>query len=487
MSEGGGAALEKANIQELAKGVFAGLLSIVTEDIVLEAHRTEKVTNMGFFSSDGVPATTQDVDSTRNDDAELASAKIMGRSLRIPIDETICHKCQHPIASTEHTSVGKKPCQRHTYRIVGGQDMYGKAVPSNSIKIAKGAFKPKVQADLDTGSRQNTPAIGEENGKPAAVKDPGSSRVPCPVCGIETSFKMWLSKHKKCLFGGAADKKGQANNGDSGSGTPLSPDSPTSSFAEGENALSAKKSKKASDNPKAPPKKAQTKKDQSGSGDAVRKDSITSAPRPEKPSATRADSPTPSATAGSQTSAPGSAGPKKKNKLLKRKADSLDDDDDKKPAIDPYDIDSHPMSTKEKESASVTPTKPIKKQKTTNTPSTSADGARVSPHPGTPTTKNLVQKFKDRTGSPTPTKKDKLGGVDMSRSQSDSAMPRKSSPKPSGLGDKDSKPKKPMKPDGSPTMKKLNPGGVSKASKKDTSGKSVPVKKKEKRPTPDRG
>ncbi|EPS40519.1 hypothetical protein H072_5605 [Dactylellina haptotyla CBS 200.50] len=488
MSEG--TAPEKTSIQDLVKGVFADFMSIITEDIVLEAHRTEKLTNMGYFSQDGVPVTTQELQMRRGDEPELLSAMVMGRSTQIPVEDNICQKCQHPIQQNLETSLTapvRKYCPKPPYRVVTGQDMYGKAIASNTIQIPKTNFKPKVQAALDSGSRQSTPAIGEENGKLPPVKDPQGFRLPCPSCGVETSFKLWIPKHKACL--GYTDKKPNTNNGDSGSGTPLSPDSPTSSFAEGENPAPTKK-KKSQSEPKPPPKKLQTKKEASNAGESIQKGSITSAPRLEKSLSTasnRADSPTSSTAVGSQSTSSANAGTKKKKQLLKRKAENIDEDADKKTSLDPYDIDSHPVPKKEKDVVSITPTKPNKKQKTSNTPTSNADAVRISPHPGTPTTKNLVSKFKDRTGSPTPTKKDKLGGVDLGRSHSDSsATPRKSSPKPSSLGDKDSKPKKVSKPDSSPNLKKLTTTSSTKVSKKDASGKMVPHKKKEKRPTPDR-
>ncbi|KAK6350343.1 hypothetical protein TWF696_006575 [Orbilia brochopaga] len=486
MSEG--TTSEKVSMEDLVKGVFAGFMSMITEDIVLEAHRTEKLTNMGYFSQDGVPVTTEELQSKRNEEPELLSAMVMGRSLRIPVEDNICQKCQHPIQQSLDSSLttpARKYCLKQPYRVINGQDMYGKTIASNTIQIPKQQFKPKVHAALASGSRQSTPTVGEDGGKLPPVKDPQGLRLPCPACGTDTSFKMWIPKHKSCL--GYADKKVNSNNGDSGSGTPLSPDSPSSSFAEGETAPPKKKKSQAESKPA--PKKLQVKKDSSTAGESVQKGSITSAPRLEKSlstASTRADSPTPSSATNNQTAAPSSAGPKKKKQLLKRKAESLDEEGDKKASADPYDIDSHPGAAKEKDAVSITPTKPSKKQKTSNTPTSAADAVRVSPHPGTPTTKNLVSKFKDRQGSPTPLKKDKLGGVDMSRSQSDSsAMHRKPSPRPPGLGDKDSKPKK-SKPDGSPTMKKLTAGGMTKVSKKDPSGKTVPHKKKEKRPTPDR-
>ncbi|KAF3918001.1 hypothetical protein ABW21_db0202390 [Orbilia brochopaga] len=480
MSEG--TSSEKVSMEDLVKGVFASFMSMITEDIVMEAHRTEKLTNMGYFSQDGVVVTTEELQSKRNEEPELLNALIMGRSLQTPIEDNICQKCQHPIQQSLDSSLttpARKYCLKQPYRIINGQDMYGKTISSNTIQIPKQQFRTKIHAAFASGSRQSTPTVGEESGKLPPVKDPQGLRLPCPACGADTSFKMWIPKHKACL--GYADKKLNSNNGDSGSGTPLSPDSPSSSFAEGEPAPPKKKKSQAE--PKPAPKKLQVKKDTSTAGESVQKGSITSAPRLEKSlstASTRADSPTPSTTTTNQAAAPSSAGPKKKKQLLKRKAESLDEEGDKKTtaaAADPYDIDSHPGAAKEKDTVSITPTKPSKKQKTSNTPTSAVDAVRVSPHPGTPTTKNLVSKFKDRQGSPTPLKKDKLGGADMSR--------RKPSPRPPGIVDKDSKPKK-SKPDGSPTMKKLTAGGMTKVSKKDPSGKTVPHKKKEKRPTPDR-
>ncbi|KAF3905190.1 hypothetical protein AA313_de0207937 [Arthrobotrys entomopaga] len=463
-------------------------MSGITEDIVLEAHRTEKLTNMGYFSQDGVPVTTEELQSKRSEEPELLSAIVMGRSTRIPVEDNICQKCQHPIQQNLETSLtapARKYCPKPPYRLVSGQDMYGKAIASNTIQIPKNNFKAKVQS-FDSGSRQSTPAIGEENGKLPTVKDPQGFRLPCPSCGVETSFKLWIPKHKSCL--GYADKKVNPNNGDSGSGTPLSPDSPGSSFAEGENSAPTKK-KKSQSEPKPPPKKLQTKKEASNPVESVQKGSITSAPRLEKSLSTasaRADSPPSATPTNSQATTSSNSVTKKKKGMLKRKAESIDEDPEKKSAIDPYDIDSHPGANKEKETSTVTPTKPSKKQKTSNTPSSNPDAVRVSPHPGTPTTKNLVSKFKDRTGSPTPTKKEKIGGVDMSRSHSDSsAIPRKGSPKPSSLGDKDSKPKKIHKPDESPNLKKATTTGLTKVSKKESSGKTVPHKKKDRRATPD--
>ncbi|KAF3911223.1 hypothetical protein ABW20_dc0105561 [Dactylellina cionopaga] len=401
-------------------------MSIITEDIVLEAHRTEKLTNMGYFSQDGVPVTTEELQTIRNEEPELLSAMVMGRSLRAPVEDNICQKCQHPIQQNIETSLtapARKYCLKPPYRVINGQDMYGKAITSNTIQIPKHQhFKAKVQASLESGSRQSTPAIGEENGKLPPVKDPQGFRLPCPSCSIETSFKLWIPKHKACL--GYTDKKINTNNGDSGSGTPLSPDSPTSSFAEGDNAAPVKK-KKSQTESKPPPKKLQVKKDASSISETVQKGSITSAPRLDKSLSTasvRADSPTSSVAPASQATAPSSTGPKKKKQPLKRKADNIEEDTDKKGSIDPYDIDSHPGASKEKDA--------------------------VSSH------------------------------------SDSSAMPRRSSPKPSGLGDKDSKPKKASKPDGSPNMKKVTTTGLTKVTKKDA---SLPHKKKEKRlATPDR-
>ncbi|KAF3310612.1 hypothetical protein TWF173_009372 [Orbilia oligospora] len=485
MAEGAG---DKMSMEDLIKGVFADLVSIVTEDIVLEAHRTEKVTNMGFFSQDGVLVTTQELQTKRNEEPEHLSAIVMGRSLRIPIDDNICQKCQHPIQQNLDTSLtapARKYCPRPPYRDHTGQDMYGKSIQSSSIQVPKVTFKQKFAIETLLPTRQTTPIIREETGKLPPVKDPQGNRLSCPACNQETSFKLWISKHKSCL--GFTDRKVPSHNGDSGSGTPHSPDSPNSSFAEGENAPPPKKKKVQSD-PKPPTKKAQPKRESSNAGEPVPKGSITSAPRLEKSLSTasaRPESPAPSAPSTGANAASSGSGPKKKKPLLKRKAENIEDDVEKKP-VDPYDIDYHPTTAKEKDTASTTPTKPNKKQKTSNTPTQSMENVRVSPHPGTPTTKNLVSKFKDRAGSPTPTKKERLGNTDTKTHSDNSGAARKASPKPSG--DKDSKLKKSSssKPDGSPKMKKLAPGSMVKSSKKESSNKGLPHKKKEKRQTPDR-
>ncbi|KAF3222772.1 hypothetical protein TWF192_002836 [Orbilia oligospora] len=487
MAEGTG---DKISMEDLIKGVFADLVSIVTEDIVLEAHRTEKVTNMGFFSQDGVLVTTQELQTKRNEEPEHLSAIVMGRSLRIPIDDNICQKCQHPIQQNLDTSLtapARKYCPRPPYRDHTGQDMYGKSIQSSSIQVPKVTSKQKFSIETLPPTRQTTPIIREETGKLPPVKDPQGNRLSCPACNQETSFKLWVSKHKSCL--GFTDRKIPSHNGDSGSGTPHSPDSPNSSFAEGENAPPPKKKKVQSD-PKPPTKKAQPKRESSNAGEPVPKGSITSAPRLEKSLSTasaRPESPAPSASSTGANAASSGAGPKKKKPLLKRKAENIEDDVEKKP-VDPYDIDYHPTTAKEKEkdTASTTPTKPNKKQKTSNTPTQSMENVRVSPHPGTPTTKNLVSKFKDRAGSPTPTKKERLGNTDTKTHPDNNGAARKASPKPSG--DKDSKLKKSSssKPDGSPKMKKLAPGSMVKSSKKESSNKGLPHKKKEKRQTPDR-
>ncbi|KAK6348770.1 hypothetical protein TWF730_009541 [Orbilia blumenaviensis] len=485
MSEASG---DKMSMEDLIKGVFADLVGIITEDIVLEAHRTEKVTNMGFFSQDGVPVTTQELQTKRNEEPELLSAMVMGRSLRVPIDDNVCQKCQHPIQQSLDTSLtapARKYCPRPPYRDHPGQDMYGKSIQSSSIQVPKVASKQKLTVETLPPTRQTTPIIREDGGKLPPVKDPQGTRLSCPACGQETSFKLWISKHKPCL--GFADRRVPSHTGDSGSGTPLSPDSPNSSFAEGENAAPPKK-KKVQAEPKPPPKKAQTKREPSNAGESVAKGSITSAPRLEKSLSTasaRHESPVPSVPSGGTNAASNSAGPKKKKPLLKRKAESIEDDVEKK-STDPYDIDYHPTTTKEKDTTSITPTKPNKKQKTSNTPTQSTEGVRVSPHPGTPTTKNLVSKFKDRAGSPTPTKKDRSGNSDAKTHSDASGVSRKASPKPQG--DKDAKLKKSggPKPDGSPKMKKLATGGLAKSSKKESSSKGLPHKKKEKRQTPDR-
>ncbi|KAK6526683.1 hypothetical protein TWF281_009886 [Arthrobotrys megalospora] len=485
MAEGSG---DKVSMEDLIKGVFADLIGIVTEDIVLEAHRTEKVTNMGFFSQDGVPVTTQELQTKRNEEPELLSAMVMGRSLRVPIDDHICQKCQHPIQQSLDTSIiapARKYCPRPPYRDHTGQDMYGKSILPGTIQVPKATSKPKLPIETLPPTRQTTPIIREESGKLPPVKDPQGTRQSCPACGVETSFKLWVSKHKTCL--GFADRKVPSHNGDSGSGTPLSPDSPNSSFAEGETVAPPKK-KKAQTDPKPPTKKAQIKRDASNAGETVQKGSITSAPRLEKSLSTtsaRPESPAPSIPLSGSNTASSSAGPKKKKQLLKRKADSIEDDADKK-ALDPFDMDYDPSTAKEKGTTSITPTKPNKKQKTSNTPTQSTEGVRVSPHPGTPTTKNLVSKFKDRAGSPTPTKKERLGNAETKTHSDTTGVARKASPKPSG--DKDAKLKKASssKPDGSPKMKKLAAGGLAKASKKESSSKGLPHKKKEKRQTPDR-
>ncbi|KAF3275296.1 hypothetical protein TWF132_002964 [Orbilia oligospora] len=485
MAEGAG---DKMSMEDLIKGVFADLVSIVTEDIVLEAHRTEKVTNMGFFSQDGVLVTTQELQTKRNEEPEHLSAIVMGRSLRIPIDDNICQKCQHSIQQNLDTSLtapARKYCPRPPYRDHTGQDMYGKSIQSSSIQVPKVTSKQKFTIETLPPTRQTTPIIREETGKLPPVKDPQGNRLSCPACNQETSFKLWISKHKSCL--GFTDRKVPSHNGDSGSGTPHSPDSPNSSFAEGENAPPPKKKKVQSD-PKPPTKKAQPKRESSNAGEPVPKGSITSAPRLEKSLSTasaRPESPAPSAPSTGANAASSGAGPKKKKPLLKRKAENIEDDVEKKP-VDPYDIDYHPNTAKEKDTASTTPTKPNKKQKTSNTPTQSMENVRVSPHPGTPTTKNLVSKFKDRAGSPTPTKKERLGNTDTKTHSDNSGAARKASPKLSG--DKDSKLKKSSssKPDGSPKMKKLAPGSMVKSSKKESSSKGLPHKKKEKRQTPDR-
>ncbi|KAF3078402.1 hypothetical protein TWF569_000679 [Orbilia oligospora] len=485
MAEGAG---DKMSMEDLIKGVFADLVSIVTEDIVLEAHRTEKVTNMGFFSQDGVLVTTQELQTKRNEEPEHLSAIVMGRSLRIPIDDNICQKCQHPIQQNLDTSLtapARKYCPRPPYRDHTGQDMYGKSIQSSSIQVPKVTSKQKFTIETLPSTRQTTPIIREETGKLPPVKDPQGNRLSCPACNQETSFKLWISKHKSCL--GFTDRKVPSHNGDSGSGTPHSPDSPNSSFAEGENAPPPKKKKVQSD-PKPPTKKAQPKRESSNAGEPVPKGSITSAPRLEKSLSTasaRPESPAPSAPSTGANAASSGAGPKKKKPLLKRKAENIEDDVEKKP-VDPYDIDYHPTTAKEKDTASTTPTKPNKKQKTSNTPTQSMENVRVSPHPGTPTTKNLVSKFKDRAGSPTPTKKERLGNNDTKTHSDNSGAARKASPKLSG--DKDSKLKKSSssKPDGSPKMKKLAPGSMVKSSKKESSNKGLPHKKKERRQTPDR-
>ncbi|KAK6508081.1 hypothetical protein TWF506_010187 [Arthrobotrys conoides] len=484
MAEGTG---DKMSMEDLIKGVFADLVSIVTEDIVLEAHRTEKVTNMGFFSQDGVPVTTQELQTKRNEEPEHLSAIVMGRSLRIPIDDNVCQKCQHPIQQSLDTSLtapARKYCPRPPYRDHMGQDMYGKSIQSSSIQVPKVTSKQKFTIETLLPTRQTTPIIREETGKLPPVKDPQGNRLSCPACNQETSFKLWISKHKSCL--GFADRKVPSHNGDSGSGTPHSPDSPNSSFAEGENVAPLKK-KKVQSEPKPPNKKAQPKRESSNAGEAVPKGSITSAPRLEKSLSTasvRLESPAPSVPSGGTSAASSGAGPKKKKPLLKRKAENIEDDVERKP-VDSYDIDYHPGATKEKDTASTTPTKPNKKQKTSNTPTQSTDSVRVSPHPGTPTTKNLISKFKDRAGSPTPTKKERMGNPDKTHSDTSGAA-RKASPKPSG--DKDTKLKKSSssKPDGSPKLKKLAAGGMVKTSKKESFSKGLPHKKKEKRQTPDR-
>src|SRR5437868_4312905 len=122
-----------------AISIFAEYLTTITEDIVLDVHRSEKLSRMAaIWASDPPPKTPAPSSPTSEQKAEegnspnIAMARSMGSALRKPFKEEICPRCQLPRHTVESYAgpqiPGKKWCLRPPIHDAPGCDIYDKPI-----------------------------------------------------------------------------------------------------------------------------------------------------------------------------------------------------------------------------------------------------------------------------------------------------------------------------------------------------------------------
>jgi len=416
--------------------IFADFITTITQDVVLEAHRSEKLNRMAAIQTSGL--VSQQLSS--GNDAPLSpttvSARLFGKALETPFTEEICPRCQLPRHTVESFAAvpipGKKWCSKPPLHDQPGCDIYGNPVASSSgpATNSKKFRNPELGNDRASPSTDASTTPPASNGvKASNALSNNTLYVTCTNCPREIHVSRFAHHLEKCLginsrASARAGTQRGSNTTANGASTPSgnnaasrrnspAPPSPTSSASTNEDndGKATTKGASATIDKKIVKKKGLSKKEKSGVN--LEKSHITSAPRLERAGSSFG----PGSPTYSQSGHPTSSSTTKKKK--KRKAEILEDDE--KPLSMLLDDERKKMSDSIKDredSVLTTPTKPLsKKQKHNNSTTTPSKETMRSASPALGgSVKNQITKFKNRAASPTlVSKKEKSSSVEMHR------------------------------------------------------------------------